>query len=137
MANETDPALRKPEVQPLLRSDFEERIDSGLGCSFESARGQTLLVATAPMDPAARAAGVVKVAGAVQLLRAVQAGGYRALASGQALANETGWSASVRRAPGEGRAEGSEVSSWPASLIVAMEGGGSVTFEGGRWSTLR
>ena len=55
-------------------------------------------------------------------------------AAGQSLSNEAGWSAFVRRASGQCRAEETEVTSWPASLIVAMEGGGSVTFENGRWS---
>ncbi|CAA9525391.1 MAG: hypothetical protein AVDCRST_MAG31-1880 [uncultured Sphingomonas sp.] len=134
LADETDPALQPPAVQPLARADFEGRIDSGLGCSFKSAGSQTLLVATAPMDSGARAQGVIKVGGKVELLRAGQPGGYAALAAGQSLANEMGWSAFVRRAPGTGRAEGAESTSWPASLIVAMEGGGSVTFENGRWS---
>lgn len=134
LAGEQDPALQQPKVQPLVYADFENRIESGVGCSFTSGGGETLLVATAPMDSAARAEGVIKVAGEVKLLRATQPGGYQALAGGQTLANDRGWSAFVRRLPGQGRAAGTEVTSWPASLIVAMEGGGSVTFENGRWS---
>jgi hypothetical protein len=134
LANETDPALQPPEVQPLARADFEKRIDSGLGCSFESAEGDTLLVATAPMSPGAGAQGVIKIGGKVELLRAGQPGGYAALAAGQSLSNETGWSAFVRRAAGQGQAQGTETTSWSASLIVSMEGGGSVTFKNGRWS---
>ena len=134
LANETDPALQPPEVQPLARADFEKRIDRGRGCSFESAEGETLLVATAPMSADASAQGVIKVGGKVELLRAGQPGGYAALAAGQSLSNEAGWSAFVRRAAGKGQAQGTETTSWPASLIIAMEGGGSVTFENGRWS---
>ncbi len=102
------------------------------GCSFQQ-DGETLLVAGAEQDSAARGRGVIQVGGSQRLLVGVRPGGPGYINAGPVLADD-GFTVEVRRGGGEGLSGEMERTSWPAELVVQRGTAGEHTYGPGTWT---
>ncbi|RPF70416.1 hypothetical protein [Aurantiacibacter spongiae] len=128
------PADEAPILHPINYDQFAPLLEAGTGCSFSSARGELLLVSTASPGAIEGAKGVVDAGNGPSIVRSLAGGGYEALRKGPTFSDGSVFSIEVVRGPGDGQPEEIESTVWPASLIVRVEKGGSVTYENGQWS---
>ena len=106
----------QPGLQTISYDQLSSMIEPGLGCSFATEDDRLLFVATATMEPAEIAQGVIMAKDAPEVVTAQEEGGYEALVDGATFTATDGASVTITRTSEEGTPGEIETTSWPAEL---------------------